>query len=84
MSGFRWLELSPKGGIILRQIALRVSAGMTHGEVAAVLQGTRKLTRLQGGELEDLKPPPVVTEGWVSSRLRDLRRELETLRVKED
>lgn len=78
--GYAWNSLSERGGIILRQVALRVQAGYSHAEVAALLQDARNEGFPEIRELEDLRPPAVVSEGWVSSRLRELKKELETLK----
>lgn len=80
---FYWGLLSPRGQAILRQVGLRVAANFSHAEVADMLEGTRNQELGGNKELEGLNPPARVTEGWVSARLRELRKELEGLRIPE-
>lgn len=83
MSQFNWSLLSPRGQAILRQVGLRAAAGFSYVEVADKLQGSRNPEIGGNPELESLNPPERIQEGWVSGRMRELRKELENLRVPE-
>ncbi len=64
-----WRKLSPHGRAILRWIAVPISTGLTHQEVADRLNVRRPT-------IPDLDLPPVVSAHWVNERMRWLRSEL--------
>ena len=64
-----WRLLTPRGHAILRWIAVPISLGLTHKQVA-------ERFNLQRPEIENLPLPPVVSPDWVSRQLRRVRAEL--------
>jgi TRAP-type C4-dicarboxylate transport system permease small subunit len=70
-----WARLSPRGRETARWVAVLVSLGFTHAEVAAKLEQVRETIRQRAPHLP--LPTGPIREGWVSARMRDLRKELE-------
>jgi hypothetical protein len=64
-----WAQLTPRGCAILAWIAVPISLGLTHRQIAERLN-------LQRPEIENLPLPPLVYEDWIGMQLRRLRAEL--------
>lgn len=64
-----WRALTPRAAAILRWIAVPVSLGYSHEEVAQRLNLRRPV-------IPHLALPGVVSAEWVSTRMRELRAEL--------
>lgn len=73
-----WRALSPRGRAILKWIAVPISTSLSHREVAYWLELNRTRIRIVDDSGTELALPSPVTEGWVSARMRELRRELES------
>lgn len=65
-----WEGLSDRGREILRRVALPISLGLSHREVADQLNRDRPETGAH------LALPDRVTEEWIGARMRELRAEL--------
>ena len=61
-----WGSLSPRCKAILAWVAVPLEHGLTHAQLAEQLN-------LRRPEIPDLPLPSVVTDGWVSIRMRELR-----------
>jgi hypothetical protein len=64
-----WRRLSMRGCAILAWIAVPISHGLSHREVAERLN-------LRRPEIENLPLPTVVSDDWVGKQMRRLRAEL--------
>jgi hypothetical protein len=67
-----WSGLSPRGREALGHIAMRMSAGYTSDEIAAIVEAERE--RLQHLPLPRFGQP--VSRAWIAAQLHDLRAEL--------
>jgi hypothetical protein len=65
-----WEGLSPRAKAILAWIAVPISLGHSHREVAERLN-------LYRPEIEELPLPASVNEDWIGSQMRQLRKEIE-------
>ena len=68
-----WERLSPRGKEIMRQVVLRLAAGYTYTEIAQILDRDRP-------PFKHLVPPVGrIDKSWVSTRTRELKREIEDM-----